>query len=91
MNARWTAQYVWTVHASKRDETGAVEAIYEDEQLARAFAVARSCDRGVLAASVTRFTLGQLGTRHPVVWYVQGCLQDPRAVRPDGRYYPSAL
>jgi hypothetical protein len=82
---------LYAVHASKPDATGAVEVIYEHEQDARAFAVARSTDHGVLAASVTRFTLGRLGSRHPVAWYARGKLQDPRAPRPGGRYYPSAV
>jgi hypothetical protein len=42
----------------------------------------------VLATSVTRFTIGELGTRHPVAWFVEGQEQPQRAPRP-GRFYPT--
>ena len=82
--------HIYAVHATKADDAGAVEVIFSDEQEARAFAVTRSGDHRVLAASVTRYTLGELGARNPIAWYVEGRLQDPRGQRPGGRYYPSA-
>ena len=56
---------------------------------ARAYARTRSGDWRITSASVTRYTLGRLGTRHPVTWYQQGDEQDIRAARPDRRYYPT--
>ena len=79
--------HVFTVHTVKPDDVGAVEVVYLDEQLARAYAVSRSTDFRVLAVSVTEFTVGQLGTRSPVAFYRDGVLQDERAQRP-GSLYP---
>jgi hypothetical protein len=41
-----------------------------------------------MAASVTRFTVGELGTRHPVAWFVDGQEQPQREPRP-GSFYPT--
>ena len=59
-----------------------------DEQQARAYAADRSRDHRVVAASVTEFVVGQLGTRHPVAWYRDGQLQEDRARR-TGPLYPA--
>jgi hypothetical protein len=80
---------VFTVHATRPDEVGAVEIIYSSEQEARAFAESRSRDLRVQSASVTRFLVGQFGTRHPVALYVDGTEQPQRFDRP--QLYPAAF
>ena len=81
---------VFAVHTTRPDEgAGAVEVIFVDERSARAYARSRSNVWRITSASVTRYTLDQLGTRHPVVWYRHGDEQDMRATRPDRRYYPT--
>ena len=81
---------VFAVHTTRPDEgAGAIEVIFTDERSARSYARSRSNDWRITSASVTRYTLGQLGTRHPVVWYQHGDEQDIRASRPDHRYYPT--
>jgi hypothetical protein len=80
---------VYSVHATRPDDTGAVEIVFRTEREAIAYAKDRSTDWRVLAASVTRFTIGELGTRHPVAWFVDGEQQSPRAARPGGRFYPT--
>jgi hypothetical protein len=79
---------VYSVHTTRPDDVGAVEILFRTEREAITFAKDRSSDHRVLAASVTRFTIGELGTRHPVAWFVNGQEQPPRAPRP-GRYYPT--
>jgi hypothetical protein len=80
--------HVYAIHTTRPDDVGAVEIVFADEREARRYARSRSCDHRVLSASVTRYTVGQLGTRHPVAWYRQGEEQDPRASRP-GQFYPT--
>jgi hypothetical protein len=77
---------VFTVHAVKLGEVGAVEIVLDDERTACAYARDRSRDFRVLSASVTRFTLGELGTRHRVAWYVDG-VEQPRLH--DRQLYPA--
>ena len=79
---------VYAVHATKPDGPGAVEVVFDDEELARKYALSRSHDHRVLATSVTSYVIGQLGTRHPVAWYVKGREQDKRKPRP-GQFYPT--
>jgi hypothetical protein len=79
---------VFTVHTMRPDDMGAVEIVFTAEREACAYAADRSTDWRVLAASVTRFTIGELGTRHPVAWFVDGKEQPQRAPRP-GRFYPT--
>lgn len=75
---------VFAVHTTRPDEgAGAIEVIFTDERSARAYARSRSGDWRITSASVTRYTLGRLGTRHPVTWYQQGDEQDIRTARPD--------
>jgi hypothetical protein len=62
--------------------------VFISEKEARAYARDRSTDFRVLAASVTRFTIGSLGTRHPVAWVIEGREQPRRAPRP-GNFYPT--
>lgn len=81
---------VFAVHTTRSDEgAGAVEVVFTDERSARSFARSRSSDWQITSASVTRYTVGQLGARHPVTWYQDGDEQDVRATRPDRRYYPT--
>lgn len=81
---------VFAVHTTRPDEgAGAIEVIFTDERSARAYARSRSNDWRITSASVTRYTLGQFGTRRPVAWYQQGDERDIRATRPDQRYYPT--
>jgi hypothetical protein len=80
---------VYSVHTTRPDDIGAVEIVFRTERDAIAYAKDRSTDWRVLAASVTRFTIGELGTRHPVAWFVDGEPQPPRAPRPGGRFYPT--
>jgi hypothetical protein len=81
---------VFAVHTTRPEEgAGAIEVIFTDERSARAYARSRSNDWRITSASVTRYTLGQLGTRRPVAWYQRGDERDIRAARPDQRYYPT--
>ncbi len=81
---------VFAVHTTRPDEgAGAVEVIFTDERSARSYALSRSADHRITSASVTRYTLGQLGARHPVTWFRDGEEQDIRGTRPDRRYYPT--
>ena len=79
---------VFTVHTMRPDDVGAVEIVFTSELEARAYARDRSTDFRVLAASVTRFTIGSLGTSHPVAWFIEGREQPQRAPRP-GNFYPT--
>jgi hypothetical protein len=81
---------VYSVHTTQPDDIGAVEIVFRTEGEAIAYALDRSTDWRVLAASVTRFTVGELGTRHPIAWFAKGEEQPPRAARP-GRFYPTAI
>jgi hypothetical protein len=78
---------IFTVHVTKPDDVGAVEIVFPSEDEARAYAVSRSRDFRILAAAVTRFALGELGTRHPVAWYRDGAEQPMRFH--DRQLYPS--
>jgi hypothetical protein len=79
---------IYSVHTTRPDDLGAVEIVFTNEREARAYAKDRSTDLRILAASVTRFVVGQLGTRHPVAWFVDGNEQPHRAARP-GKLYPT--
>lgn len=78
---------MFSVHTVRPDQ-GAVEIVFTSEGEARAYAADRSTDFRVVATSVTRFTVGRLGTRHPLAWFVGGTEQPPRRARP-GATYPS--
>ena len=81
---------VFAVHTTRPEGgAGAVEVVFIDEHSARSYARSRSTDWGITSASVTGYTLGQLGTRYPVTWYRDGDEQNIRAARPDQRYYPT--
>jgi hypothetical protein len=63
---------VWTVHATLAEEVRPTQAIYREEKAACNYAAALSRDDGVLAASVVRFALDELGTRANVAMFVAG-------------------
>ena len=77
MVTRSTAQrdVIYSVHTARTGEVGAIEIVFTSEQEARAYARDRSKDWRITSASVTRFTVGELGTRSPVGWYVDGVEQ----------------
>lgn len=78
---------VFSVHTARPDDVGAVEIVFSTEREARSFAESRSRDHRVLSASVTRFLIGELGTRHPVAYYVDGIEKPQRFNRP--QLYPT--
>lgn len=78
---------VFTVHVTRPDDVGAVEIVFIDQPRACAYAADRSRDHRVLSASVTRFVVGQLGTRHPVAWFIDGIEQPQRF---DRQLYPTS-
>jgi hypothetical protein len=78
--------YVYAVHSTRPHDVGAVEIVFIDEREARQYAQDRSRDWRVLATSVTRFMVGQLGTRHPVARFADGEEQPARKARP-GKLY----
>ena len=64
---------VYGTHVTMQDSyVGHIDAIWPTEAEARQHAQAQSTFPGVLRASVTEFTMGELGTRRPVVWYRHG-------------------
>lgn len=77
---------VYSVHTARPGEVGAVEIVFMTEREARAYAKDRSTDWRVTSASVTRFTVGELGTRRPIGWYVDGVEQRERW---DRQLYPT--
>lgn len=80
--------FVFAIHTDRPDQVGAVEVVFLDELEARAYAQDRSTDHRVCSASVTRYEVGQLGSRHPLALYVDGRQQD-RPDRYPGRLYPA--
>lgn len=81
---------VFTVHVTKPNDIGAVEIIFCSEREARSYAIDRSRDFRITSASVTRFVLAELGTRHPVAWYRNGEEQPHRFHGPERQFYPAA-
>lgn len=81
-----SGRHVFSVHTTKAGEIGAVEIMFASEVAARNYARDRSGDHRVLSSSVTRFVVGELGTRHPVAWYADG---EEQAQVFDRQLYPS--
>lgn len=79
---------VYAIHTARPDDVGAVEVVYLTEQDARGYAEDRSRDWRVTSATVTRYVVGQLGTRTPVALYVDGKEQPLRSWAGQ-RLYPS--
>ncbi len=82
-------EVVFSVHSTKVGEVGAVEIVFRNEREARRYAKDRSRDWRVVSTSVTSFVIGELGTRHPVAWYVKGEEQPPRFHGPERQFYPA--
>lgn len=83
------SQQVYTVHVTRPDRAGTVEIVFADENEACAYARDRSQDPRILSASVTRYLVSELGTRHPMAWYVAGSKQSPRVTGPMRQLYPT--
>jgi hypothetical protein len=90
MSSRSPAEAVFTVHVTKPDDVGAVEIIFRSERDACSYAKDRSRDFRITSASVTRFVLAELGTRHPVAWFRDGEEQPQRFHGPERQFYPTA-
>jgi hypothetical protein len=67
---------VFTVHATLANEVRPTQAIFTDQDAACGYAAAVSGDDEVLAASVVRFTVDELGTRRGVAMFVKGKEQE---------------
>jgi hypothetical protein len=82
---------VWTVHVTLPDEIRPTDAVFGTEQAACTRARQMSKDAEILAASVVRFTIDELGTRSGVAMFVQGKRQmvpyvsDCRSIYAGGR------
>ena len=63
---------VWAVHVTLPNEVRPTDAVFGTEQAACTRASAMSQDTEVLAASVVRFTVDELGTRKGVAMFVDG-------------------
>lgn len=64
---------VYGTHVTRADSyVGHIDVIWSAEGAARKHALLSSTHPGVLYASVTVFVLDELGTRHPLVWYLHG-------------------
>jgi hypothetical protein len=90
MASQRSAEPLFTVHVTKPDEIGAVEIIFRSEREACSYAMDRSRDFRITSASVTRFVLAELGTRHPVAWFRNGEEQPQRFHGPERQFYPTA-
>ena len=69
-------QHVWTVHAARRGEAGAVEMIFAGLPRAVAYAAERSTDPTVISTSVTRYVLDEYGTATAITGYVDGRIHE---------------
>lgn len=68
-----TQPLVFGTHVTMSDShVGHIDVIWSSEAEARKHALRCSTHPGVLYASVTVFTLNELGTRKPLVWYIHG-------------------
>ncbi|WP_214402297.1 hypothetical protein [Pseudonocardia lacus] len=71
---------VWAVHVLKDAGATFAEAVFPDQRRAEAYAGTRSSDIGVRGTAVTRFTVGELGTRSTISWFVDGAACDGRVL-----------
>jgi hypothetical protein len=71
---------VWTVHVLKDAGATFAEAVFALPREAEAYASRRSTDPGVRGTAITRFTVGELGSRSTVGWYVDGTACDGRVL-----------
>jgi hypothetical protein len=84
-------RYVWAVHTTLPSEIRPTDAVFGTEEAACARACEMSTDAEVLAASVVRFAVDELGTRRGVAMFVDGQRQmvpyvsDCRGIYANGR------
>lgn len=71
---------VWTVHVLKDAGATFAEAVFAHHGEAEAYATQRSTDPGVRGTAITRFTVGELGSRSTVGWFVDGAACDGRVL-----------
>jgi hypothetical protein len=69
---------VWAVHVLKDAGATFAEAVFGDLGHAEDYASARSEDAGVRGTAITRFTVGELGSRSTISWFVDGASCDGR-------------
>lgn len=69
---------VWTVHVLKDAGATFAEAVFPDLITAEEYAGPRSEDAGVRGTAITRFMVGELGSRSTVGWFVDGASCDGR-------------
>ena len=63
---------VWAVHTTLPNEVRPTDAVFGTEEATATHARAMSTDTEVLAASVVRFTVDEVGTRRGVAMFVDG-------------------
>ena len=78
--AWWSMEKVWAVHVLKDSGATFAEAVFPDQVKAEEYAGERSTDIGVRGTAVTRYTVGELGTRSTINWFVDGAACDGRAL-----------
>ncbi|MCO1658269.1 hypothetical protein [Pseudonocardia humida] len=66
------------MHVLKDAGATFAEAVFPDQARAEKYAGARSTDIGVRGTAVTRFTVGELGTRSTINWFVDDASCDGR-------------
>lgn len=71
---------VWAVHVLKDSGATFAEVVFPEQVPAERYAGQRSSDIGVRGTAVTRYTVGELGTRSTINWYVGGEACDGRAL-----------
>ena len=71
---------VWAVHVLKDAGATFAEAVFGDLPHAEEYAGARSTDVGVRGTAITRFTVGEIGTRSTISWFVDGASCDGRVL-----------
>jgi hypothetical protein len=71
---------VWTVHVLKDAGATFAEAVFAALTEAEEYASARSADIGVRGTAITRYTVGELGTRSTISWFVDGASCDGRVL-----------
>jgi hypothetical protein len=79
--------HVFAIHVVLVDEVRATQAIFTDEGQALGYAAQVSNDDEVLAAAVTRFVVGELGSRRNVGMFVRGRRQEAPHISDDRRIH----
>lgn len=78
--AWWSMEQVWAVHVLKDSGATFAEAVFPSRLQAEEYAGERSTDVGVRGTAVTRYTVGELGTRSTINWFVGGEACDGRVL-----------